>query len=70
MSEVTVLIIGCGTIGTATAHLVLADAKFQHLVVADRDFKRAEILAEQLSGSVSALQLDSLEEEQVARALN
>ena len=70
MSEVTVLIIGCGTIGTATARLVLADAKFQHLVVADRDLKRAEILAEQLSGSVSALQLDSLEEEQVARALS
>ena len=70
MSEVTVLIIGCGTIGTATARLVLADAKFQHLVVADRDLKRAEILAEQLSGSVSALQLDSLEEEQVTRALS
>ena len=70
MSEVTVLIIGCGTIGTATARLVLADAKFQHLVVADRDLKRAELLVEQLSGSVSALQLDSLEEEQVARALS
>lgn len=70
MSEVTVLIIGCGTIGTATARLVLGDAKFQHLVVADRNLKRAELLAEQLSGSVSALQLDSLEEEQVARALS
>ena len=70
MSEVTVLIIGCGTIGTATARLVLADAKFQHLVVADRDLKRAELLVEQLSGSVSALQLDSLEEEQVTRALS
>ena len=46
MAQVTALVIGCGTIGTATGRLVLEDAKFQHLLVADRVLGRAELLAE------------------------
>lgn len=70
MPQVTALIIGCGTVGTATARLVLEDSKFQHLVVADRVLERAELLANSLNGPVTAIQLDCLQEDQVVGALD
>jgi len=70
MPAFTALIMGCGTMGTATARLCLEDARFEHVVVADRDLQRAEGLAESLDGSVSAIQLDCCQEDQVARSLS
>jgi saccharopine dehydrogenase-like NADP-dependent oxidoreductase len=74
MPDFTALIMGCGTMGTATARLCLEDARFKHVVVADRDLQRAENLAEALAGSsngsVSAMQLDCTQEDQVARSLS
>ena len=64
------MIIGCGTMGAATARLVHADVRFQHLILADRDLQRAERLAETLDGGqVTALQLDFRQDDQVARSL-
>ena len=56
--------------GTATARLCLEDARFKHVVVADRDLQRAENLAQTLDGAVSAMQLDCTQEDQVARSLS
>ena len=70
MPDRTALIIGCGTMGAATARLVHADVRFQHLVLADRDLQRAEGLAGSLDGGkVTALQLDFRDDDQVARSL-
>ncbi len=62
--------IGCGTVGTATARLLLEDATFQHPVVADRALERARPLADSLDGPVTAIQLDCLQEEQLVAALD
>jgi saccharopine dehydrogenase-like NADP-dependent oxidoreductase len=70
MPEFTALIIGCGTMGTASAKLCLEDSNFKHVVVADRDLQRAEHLAESLEGQVTALQLDCSQEDQVTRSLS
>ena len=70
MPDRTAMIIGCGTMGAATARLVHADVRFQHLILADRDLQRAEGLAETLDGGqVTALQLDFRQDDQVARSL-
>ena len=69
MPDRTALVLGCGTMGAATARLVIEDARFQHVVVADRDLRRAEGLAETLGGAATALQLDCRQEDQVARSL-
>ncbi|MCH7737859.1 MAG: saccharopine dehydrogenase NADP-binding domain-containing protein [Chloroflexi bacterium] len=69
MPEFTALIIGCGTIGAATARLALEDARFKHVVVADRDIQRADRLSESLDGPVTALGLDCRQDDQVARSL-
>ncbi len=70
MPDRTAMIIGCGTMGAATARLVHADVRFQHLVLADRDLQRAEGLAETLDGGqVTALQLDLRQDDQVACSL-
>ena len=69
MPDRTVLVLGCGTMGAATARLVIEDARFQHVIVADRDLQRAEDLAEILGGPATALQLDCRQEDQVARSL-
>ena len=70
MPDRTAMIIGCGTMGAATARLVHADVRFQHLILADRDLQRAERLAETLDGGqVTALQLDFRQDDQVARSL-
>jgi len=45
MPEFTALIIGCGAMGSASARLCLENSNFKHVVVADRDLKRAEHLA-------------------------
>jgi saccharopine dehydrogenase-like NADP-dependent oxidoreductase len=55
--------------GTATARLVVEDARFQHVVVADRDRQRAEDLAETLGGPATPLQLDCRQDDQVLRSL-
>ncbi len=70
MPQVTALMIGCGTVGIATARLLLEDAKFQHLVVADRAVERARLLADSLDGPVTAIQLDCLQEEHLVAALD
>ena len=69
MPNRTALVLGCGTMGAATAHLVVEDTRFQHVVVADHNLRRAESLAESLDGPATALQLDCRQEDQVARAL-
>ena len=70
MPDRTALIIGCGTMGAATARLVHADVRFQHLVLADRDLQRAERFAATLDGGqVTALQLDFRQDDQVAHSL-
>ena len=69
MPGFTALIIGCGAVGAVTARLVLEDARFRHVVVADRDRQRAEHLAENLDGPVTALELDCRDEDQVAGSL-
>ena len=69
MPDRTVLVLGCGTMGAATARLIVEDARFQHVVVADRDLQRAEALAETLGDPATALQLDCRQEDQVARSL-
>ena len=70
MPGFTALIIGCGAVGAVTARLALEDARFRHVVVADRDRQRAEHLAENLDGSVTALELDCRDEDQVAGCLS
>ena len=61
---------GWGSRGAATARLVQADIRFQHLVLADRDLKRADALAETLDGGqVTDLQMDFREDDQVAHSL-
>ena len=69
MSDFTALIIGCGAMGTASARLCLEDSNFKQIVVADRNFKRAVQLAESLGESVTALELDCSQEDQVIRAM-
>ncbi len=69
MPKNTALLIGCGTVGTATARLLIDDIRFQRTVVADRDFQRAARLAEVLDGQVTAVQLDCQQEDQVTAAL-
>ncbi len=69
MPDFTALIIGCGVMGSATARLVLEDARFNHVVVADRELQRAELLAETLGGPVTAIELDCQQDDQVARSL-
>ena len=69
MPEITALLIGCGTVGTATARLLLEDSRFQHIIVADRLVNRADSLAEALDSRVTAVQLDCRQEDQVAAAL-
>ncbi len=69
MSDFTALIIGCGTIGSATARLALEDARFEHVVVADKDRQRAERLAGSLEGPATALELDCQQDDQVLRSL-
>jgi saccharopine dehydrogenase-like NADP-dependent oxidoreductase len=69
MPDFTALIIGCGAMGSATARLVLEDAKFKNVVVADKDLQRAERLAESLDGPVAAIELDCNKDDQVLRSL-
>ena len=69
MPDFTALIIGCGTIGSATARLALEDARFEHVVVADKDRQRAERLAGSLEGLATALELDCQQDDQVLRSL-
>ena len=69
MPDRTALVLGCGTMGAATARLIIEDARFQHVLVADRELQRAEDLAESLGGPATALQLDCRQEDQVARSL-
>ena len=69
MPDFTALIIGCGTIGSATARLALEDARFEHVVVADQDRQRAERLAGSLEGPATALELDCKQDDQVLRSL-
>ncbi|MCI0849132.1 MAG: saccharopine dehydrogenase NADP-binding domain-containing protein [Chloroflexi bacterium] len=70
MPGFTALIIGCGAVGAVTARLVLEDARFRHVVVADRDRQRAEHLAENLDGPATALELDFRHEDQVTGCLS
>ena len=70
MPGFTALIIGCGAVGAVTARLVLEDARFRHVVVADRDRQRAEHLAEILDGPATALELDFRHEDQVTGCLS
>ena len=65
----TVLLLGCGTIGAATARLLVEDSRFQRIIVADRQIERAARLAETLGGQVTAVQLDCQQEDQVTAAL-
>ena len=69
MPDFTALIIGCGTIGSATARLALEDARFEHVVVADKDRQRAERLAGSLEGPATALELNCQQDDQVLRSL-
>ena len=69
MPEFTALIVGCGTMGTASARHCLEDTNFKHVVVADRDLQRAEQLALSPDGQVTALQLDCSEDDLVRRSL-
>ena len=69
MPETTALLIGCGTIGSATARLLVGDARFQRVIVADRHLGRAARLAEILNGQVTPIQLDCRQEDQVTAAL-
>ncbi len=62
--------ISCGTVGTATARLLLEDAMFQHLVVTDLALERARLLGDSLDGPVTAIQLDCLQGEQLVAALD
>ena len=70
MPDHTALLIGCGTIGSATARLLAEDARFQRIIVADRDLDRAVQLAETINGQVTAVQLDWRQDDQVTPALN
>ena len=65
----TALMIGCGTVGSATARLLLEDGRYQRVIVADIDLDRAARLAEALEGRVAAVQLDCAREDQVTAAL-
>ena len=69
MPDFTALIIGCGTIGSATARLALEDARFEHVVVADKDRQRAARLAGSLEGPATALELNCQQDDQVLRSL-
>ena len=69
MADFTALIIGCGTMGAATARLALECGKFQQVIVADRDLQRANDLAHTLEGSITARQLDYRQEDQLAKSL-
>ena len=69
MPDFTALIIGCGTIGSATARLALEDARFEHVVVAAQDRPRAERLAGSLEGPATALELNCQQDDQVLRSL-
>ena len=64
-----VLLLGCGTIGAATARLLVEDSRFQRIIVADRQIERAARLAETLDGQVTAVQLDCQQEDQFTAAL-
>ena len=70
MADFTVLIIGCGTMGAATARLALEGDKFQQVIVADRDLQRANDLAHTLEGPITARQLDYRQEDQLAKSLS
>ena len=69
MADFTALIIGCGTMGAATARLALECGKFQQVIVADRDLQRANDLAHTLEGPITARQLDYRQEDQLAKSL-
>ena len=69
MPDFTALIIGCGTIGAATARLALEGGRFQQVIVADRDVARASQLADALGSPAAALQLDYRQEDQLAKSL-
>ena len=69
MADFTALIIGCGTMGAATARLALECGKFQQVIVADRDLQRANDLAHTLEGPITARQLDYRREDQLAKSL-
>ena len=69
MTDFTALIIGCGTMGAATARLALECGKFQQVIVADRDLQRANDLAHTLEGPITARQLDYRQEDQLAKSL-
>ena len=69
MLDRTALVLGCGAMGAATAQLISDDTRFQHVVVADRDLRRAKNLAESLDCPATALQLECRQEDQVAHAL-
>ena len=69
MPENTALLIGCGTVGSATARLLAEDARFTRIIVADREFPRSVGLAEALGDRVTALELDWRQEEQLTAAL-
>ena len=70
MPDFTALIIGCGVMGTASARLCLEDSNFNKIVVADRNVERAVQLANSLGKSVTALELDWLQEDQVIRSMS
>ena len=70
MAEITALMIGCGTVGTATARLLVENSRFHNVIVADRDLQQADKLAELLDRRVTSLKLDCHQDEQLRNALS
>ena len=69
MPETTALLIGCGTVGSSTARLLVDDVRYHRIIVADCQFDRAARLAEALGDRVTAVQLDWRQEDQLTAAL-
>ena len=69
MPKYTVLLLGCGAVGSATARLLIEDGRFQRIVVADRHSNRAAHLAETLDGRVTAVQMACYRDDQLTAAL-
>ena len=58
MAGSKVLIIGCGSIGSATARILAGDGTFDHILLADRERGKGAALAQELGLRVSATGLD------------